>query len=123
MPSLSIKIPKRAGEEMAIADLAADRSKALNSALQQIERSYGKDYPQVTGHWEDAIERIVRSRDRLLSVVDGLSEEDLDKRIGQSHNAELATGFSYAGSIEGLAQHNAYHAGQIRVILKMAGGI
>ena len=42
MPSLSVKIPKRAGEEMAIADLTADRSKALNSALQQIERSYGK---------------------------------------------------------------------------------
>jgi uncharacterized damage-inducible protein DinB len=81
------------------------------------------DYPLVSGHWEDAIERVVEARDRLISVVEGLSEEDLDKRIGQNHNAALATGFSYAGSIEGLAQHNAYHAGQIRVILKMAGGL
>ena len=42
MPSITIKIPKRAGEEMPVADLSADRSKALNVAIQQIERSYGK---------------------------------------------------------------------------------
>ena len=42
MPSLTIKIPKRTGEEMPVADLTADRSKALNVAIQQIERSYGK---------------------------------------------------------------------------------
>jgi recombination protein RecA len=42
MPSVTIKIPKRAGEEMPVADLTADRSKALNVAIQQIERSYGK---------------------------------------------------------------------------------
>jgi recombination protein RecA len=42
MPSLTVKIPKRAGEEMPVADLSADRSKALNVAIQQIERSYGK---------------------------------------------------------------------------------
>jgi recombination protein RecA len=55
MPSLSIKIPKRAGEEMAIADLAADRSKALNSALQQIERSYGKGSIMRMGNAERAV--------------------------------------------------------------------
>ena len=43
MPSITIKIPKRTGEEMPpVADLTADRSKALNVAIQQIERSYGK---------------------------------------------------------------------------------
>src|SRR5688500_12317057 len=42
MPSITIKIPKRAGEEMPVADLSADRTKALNVAIQQIERSYGK---------------------------------------------------------------------------------
>jgi recombination protein RecA len=42
MPSVTIKIPKRVGEEMPVADLTADRSKALNVAIQQIERSYGK---------------------------------------------------------------------------------
>jgi uncharacterized damage-inducible protein DinB len=81
------------------------------------------DYPKVTGSWEDAIDRVREARTRLLSVVAKLSEADLAKRIGTEHNAALATGFSYAGTIEGLAQHNAYHAGQIRMLLKIAGGL
>ncbi|HEY0672304.1 MAG TPA: DNA recombination/repair protein RecA, partial [Longimicrobiales bacterium] len=40
---------------MAIADLAADRSKALNSALQQIERSYGKGSIMRMGAAERAV--------------------------------------------------------------------
>jgi uncharacterized damage-inducible protein DinB len=81
------------------------------------------DYPQVYGKWPETIERVRAARDRLVGVVEKLSEADLDKRIGTEHNAELATGFTYAGSIEGLAQHNAYHAGQIRLLLRMAGGL
>src|SRR6266545_4069142 len=55
MPSLAIKVSQQAGGEMATADLTVDkptdkateranaeRSKALNVAIQQIERSYGK---------------------------------------------------------------------------------
>src|SRR5687768_343005 len=47
MPSLAIKTQQRAGGERPPADLsteksAAERSKALNVAIQQIERSYGK---------------------------------------------------------------------------------
>ena len=81
------------------------------------------DYPAPNGNWDDALAAVRASRTRLLTVVEKLSEKDLDKRIGQEHNAELATGFTYAGSIEGLAQHNAYHAGQMRILLKMCGGI
>jgi recombination protein RecA len=55
MPSITIKIPKRAGEEMSIADLTADRSKALTSALQQIERSYGKGSIMRMGAAERAV--------------------------------------------------------------------
>jgi recombination protein RecA len=47
MPSLAIKTQQRAGGEMPPADLsteksAAERSKALNVAIQQIERAHGK---------------------------------------------------------------------------------
>ena len=79
------------------------------------------DYPQPTGSWEDAIARVRAARDRLLEVVERLSDSELNKLIGSNHNPELATGFTYAGSIEGLAQHNAYHAGQIRMLLKVGG--
>src|SRR5688500_11979518 len=55
MPSITIKIPKRAGEEMSIADLTADRSKALTAALQRIERSYGKGSIMRMGAAERAV--------------------------------------------------------------------
>lgn len=81
------------------------------------------DYPNRSGSWQDAVARVRAARDRVLSVVEKLSDTDLEKRIGAEHNAALATGFTYAGSIEGLAQHNAYHAGQIRMLLKVSGAL
>jgi uncharacterized damage-inducible protein DinB len=81
------------------------------------------DYPKPAGSWKDAIGKVRQARDRLLGVVEKLSEDDLNKRIGAEHNAALATGFTYAGSIEGLAQHNAYHAGQMRTLLKVSGAL
>jgi uncharacterized damage-inducible protein DinB len=79
------------------------------------------DYPTPSGSWEDAIKKVEAARDRVLRVVERLSDADLNKLIGSNHNPELATGFTYAGSIEGLAQHNAYHAGQMRMLLKVGG--
>ena len=81
------------------------------------------DYPKPSGSWNDAIARVGDARDRLMSVAEKLSDEDLNKRVGEQYNAPLATGFTYAGSIEGIAQHNAYHAGQIRMLLKVAGAL
>jgi uncharacterized damage-inducible protein DinB len=81
------------------------------------------DYPKPKGSWPDAIATVRAARDRLVKVVAGLSDDDLNKLIGAEHNAALATGFTYAGSIEGLAQHNAYHAGQMRMVLKIMGGL
>ena len=81
------------------------------------------DYPRPSGNWEDAIARVRDARTHLCQVVAQLSEEDLDKRIGTTHDAALATGFSYCATIEGLAQHNAYHAGQMRTLLKISGAI
>jgi recombination protein RecA len=55
MPSLMTRPPKRAGEDMPVADLSADRSKALNVAIQQIERSYGKGSIMRMGAAERAV--------------------------------------------------------------------
>ena len=79
------------------------------------------DYPKPAGNWEDAIARVEDARDRLVDVVKRMREPELDKLVGSEHNAALATGFTYAGSIEGIAQHNAYHAGQMRMLLKIGG--
>ena len=81
------------------------------------------DYPKPSGGWRDAVARVRAARDRVLRVVEKLSDDDLNKRVGEQYNAPLATGFTYAASIEGLAQHNAYHAGQIRMLLKVSGAL
>jgi uncharacterized damage-inducible protein DinB len=81
------------------------------------------DYPKPSGDWEEAVARVREARTKLCQVVAELSEEDLEKRIGTVHDAALATGFTYAATIQGLAQHNAYHAGQIRMLLKISGAL
>lgn len=69
--------------------------------------------------WADAVRQLVTARDVLLAAIGSLSEADLDRMIGTNPEPALATGFSFAGSLEGLAQHNAYHAGQISLLKKM----
>ena len=80
------------------------------------------DYPKIEGSWEDAPKRVAGARDRALAIVEKLTEGDLDKRVGEHPDAALGTGFTYAGMIEGLAQHNAYHAGQISILKRILKG-
>ncbi len=80
------------------------------------------DWPVTGGSWAEAVERVREARDNAVTAAENLTESDLEKRIGTTHDAELATGFSYRGSIEGLAQHNAYHAGQIMVLRRVIRG-
>lgn len=81
------------------------------------------DWPPATGKWDDAIAKLREARTRLVTVTEKLSEADLEKQIGTVHNQELATGFSYAATIEGIAQHNAYHGGQISLLKKMSNSV
>ena len=77
------------------------------------------DWPITGGTWLEAKQRVMDARDRVMKIVDELTEEHLDKRVGGERDAALGTGFTYAGMIEGLAQHNAYHAGQIMVLRRI----
>ncbi len=69
------------------------------------------DWPEMKGSWKDAAQRVREARDRVVDVVESLSEKDLEKKVGNN--------FTYAGIIEGLAQHNAYHAGQIMLLRRL----
>jgi uncharacterized damage-inducible protein DinB len=116
------------GDAHSVWEIALHIAAWANEVAQRLEGSKpGEpkegDYPAPAGEWKDAVRQITAARDRLIGVVEKLSEADLDKRIGQQHNAALATGFTYAGTIEGIAQHNAYHAGQMRMLLKISGAI
>jgi uncharacterized damage-inducible protein DinB len=69
--------------------------------------------------WQDAIQRVFNARDVVMAAARKLEDADLDITSGTSIDPPLGTGFSRAGLIEGLAQHNAYHAGQITLLKKL----
>ncbi len=79
------------------------------------------DWPVTGGSWREASQRVKAARDRVLKRVEELTEADLDKMVGGTFDPELATGFTYAGIIHGLVQHNAYHAGQIMLLRRLHG--
>lgn len=70
--------------------------------------------------WEKLPGLIAEAAARLEADLKALPRERLDEIIG-SVSAPLGTGVTYAAMLHGLAQHNAYHAGQI-VILRRALG-
>jgi uncharacterized damage-inducible protein DinB len=82
-----------------------------------IETPESGDFPAVTKSspeaWAEALRELDRQHERLVEVVAGLDEA----RLG-----EIVAGKSYstAHMIRGVAQHMAYHAGQIAVIRKLA---
>ena len=62
--------------------------------------------------WERTLEELEKTQQELVSFLDGLSDEDLD-RIYHG-NAK-----SYYYHIQGLIQHDAYHLGQIVLLSKL----
>jgi hypothetical protein len=47
-------------------------------------------------------------------------EAGLDEPVGMTRDAPLGTGFSYYVMLHGLAQHDAYHTGQIMLLKRAA---
>ena len=69
--------------------------------------------------WEDALQKLFNSRDMVVAAARNLDDSDLDSTSGTSLHPSPQATFSRAGLIAGLAQHNAYHAGQIGLLKKM----
>ncbi len=67
--------------------------------------------------WEQAQARLVEAHADLRRALKSLPEERLDEKVGTTRNAPLGTG-SYYYTLHGLAQHDAYHGGQIALLKK-----
>ena len=81
----------------------------------QVEPFENEDWPH-TGpfsdeNWAHAREALVESHERLTEVVAGLSNADLAKNVPQGKR-------TVANMLHGLAQHDAYHGGQISILKK-----
>src|SRR5213594_413700 len=84
------------------------------------------DYPDVgdptPARWQAALAALDESHQRLVSVVRGMSDEQLWQPTNDPRNRPLGTGVSYYEMLHGIVQHDAYHAGQIAILKKLAGG-
>jgi len=69
--------------------------------------------------WAAAKDRLlVSSRDAVLEALSRLPPGRLADRVGEARNDALGTGVTMAGLAAGLAQHNAYHGGQILLLVR-----
>lgn len=69
--------------------------------------------------WRQACAELAAAHRELVSAVESFPAERLDEPVGgTTYVAELGTGTTHAVMLHGLAQHHAYHAGQIAVLRK-----
>jgi len=69
--------------------------------------------------WHGILNRLQQARAHVLSAVERIAPDRLFAMVGATRDAPLGTGVSFAAMIDGLAQHNAYHSGQIVLIRRM----
>ena len=62
-------------------------------------------------HWKEAVAEMVASHEELCDVVAGLTNEELERNAPGSER-------SIAFMLHGIAQHDAYHGGQISLLRK-----
>jgi uncharacterized damage-inducible protein DinB len=69
--------------------------------------------------WRAALANLERAHVTLRDLVRAMDESRLAARIGDERNAPLGTGVTFAQTINGLVQHDAYHCGQVALVKKL----
>lgn len=77
--------------------------------------------PFAAGSFDDAVDALGRAHLELLDAVEAFPAAELDQRVGDARDRPLGAGVSYAVMLHGIAQHYAYHAGQIAILRKGMG--
>jgi uncharacterized damage-inducible protein DinB len=68
--------------------------------------------------WDRARDGLRTAHRRLVAAARQLRDERLRDLVGAHRDAPLGTGVSFYALLLGIAQHDAYHAGQIAVLRK-----
>ncbi len=78
------------------------------------------DWPPCEGEagpaWAAARRTLEEAHADLLELAGRLSAEQLSRRIGDARDPALGTGMTVAAMLAGIAQHDAYHGGQIAIL-------
>jgi uncharacterized damage-inducible protein DinB len=81
------------------------------------------DWPAVphpsAAAWDDARRSLDAAHDQLATLVVTFPPARLDERVGTDRDAPLGTGSTYRAMLHGLAQHDAYHTGQISILVRL----
>ena len=73
------------------------------------------------GEWNAALYALARANAELLEAVAAFPSAELDHVVGEERDRPLGAGVTYAVMLHGIAQHHAYHAGQIALLKKSFG--
>jgi uncharacterized damage-inducible protein DinB len=79
------------------------------------------DWPSARGDFGEAVEALGRAHAELLAAVAEFPPAELDTTVGDARDRPLGAGVTYAVMLHGVAQHLAYHAGQIALLRKALG--
>jgi len=83
------------------------------------------DWPPLTevsaSAWEAARQALANAHEQLIAEIKSMPESRWQDPVGQSHDPALGTGLDVEGMLIGLAQHDAYHIGQIATLRRAAG--
>lgn len=80
------------------------------------------DWPEVKdpgeAAWESVLAGLHQAHEHLMEAIGRFPEERLDEIVGGARDAPLGAGVSWHVVLHGVAQHNAYHAGQVALLRK-----
>ncbi|HET7601056.1 MAG TPA: DinB family protein [Gemmatimonadales bacterium] len=84
------------------------------------------DWPPVTDSseaaWRATLDRLDAASRELRKAVEAFPERRLDEPVSPDSHPELGTVGSYYVMLHGIAQHDAYHLGQVSLLKKAVRG-
>jgi uncharacterized damage-inducible protein DinB len=79
--------------------------------------------PEPTGEtWDAALRSLDVAHAEITTALRTFDPARLDEPVGTDRDAPLGAGVTYRAMLHGLAQHDAYHTGQISILVRMYRG-
>lgn len=105
--------------ELVLHIAAWERAVRLRMTGVAVRLSKEKNFPRVTDTsepaWQKTLADLKQAHDELLDAVKKFPETSLSKQVPGKQGAH----YTFSFMLHGLAQHAAYHAGQIALLKKM----
>jgi uncharacterized damage-inducible protein DinB len=82
------------------------------------------DWPSPSGTgqaaWRDDVTRLLETHRRLIAMLESFDDEQILEPTSDPRNRQTGVGVTHYVLLHGLAQHHAYHGGQIALLKRAA---